>query len=108
MISMNQRGIAAAEADVTPGEEFLQEKGVISALVPSTGEIPSGVCSSFWPLTLGRDCFVLKQALGGAHRWHDRHKGPSSKGRLKSLAWLALRQGGQEGVLRFLCTAWEE
>lgn len=86
MISMNQCGIAAAEADVTPGEEFLQEKGVISALVPSTSEIPSGICSSFWPLMLRRDCFVLKQVLGGAQRWHDLHKGPSSKGRLKSLA----------------------
>ena len=106
VISMNQCGIAAAEADVIPGEEFLQEKGVISAVVPSASEILSGVCSSFRPLKLRRDRFVLKQALGGAQRWDDRHKGLSSKGRLKSLAWLALRKGGQEGILQFLYTAW--
>lgn len=107
MISMNQRAITAVRADVIPDKEFLQEKGVISATVPGTSEIPSGVCSTFQPPELRRDCFVPKQALGGAQQCNDQHKDPSSTRKLKSLAWLALRKGGQEGILRALYTAWE-
>lgn len=101
-ISMNQCGVTAAQAHVIKGEEFLQEKGVISATVPGTSEIPSGVCSSFWPLELWRDHSALQQALGGTRRWDDQRKGPSSKRKLKSLAWLVPQKGGQEGKLRVL------
>lgn len=42
LISMNQCGRTAARADVIPGKECPWE-GVLSAMVPDTSEIPSGV-----------------------------------------------------------------